>query len=80
MKKLIDYFPNVIGQLKAKKLLSFFINGYKANSVMPHIMLTAPRGCGKTWIGKALAKNLIAKGSGKPKKLVTFNCSQLKNM
>ena len=80
MKKLIDYFPNVIGQLKAKKLLSFFINGYKANSVMPHIMLTAPRGCGKTWIGKALAKNLIDKGSGKPKKLVTFNCSQIKNL
>ena len=80
MKKLTDYFPNVIGQGKAKKLLSFFINGFKANSVMPNIMLTAPRGAGKTWIGKALAKNLINKDTGKPKKLITFNCSQIKGL
>ena len=75
-----NYFPNVIGQENVKKILTFFIDGYKANSIMPTIMLTAPRGCGKTWIAQALAKNLTGKAGGKPKKLITFNCSQLKNL
>jgi Holliday junction resolvasome RuvABC ATP-dependent DNA helicase subunit len=75
-----DYFPSVIGQEKAKNTLSFFIDGYKANSVLPHIMITAPRGCGKTWIAQALAKSLTPAGEAKPKKLITFNCSQLKNL
>ena len=73
-----NYFPNVIGQENVKKILTFFIDGHKANGIMPTIMLTAPRGCGKTWIAQALAKNLMT--DGKPKKLITFNCSQLKNL
>ena len=73
-----NYFPNVIGQENVKKILTFFIDGHKANGIMPNIMLTAPRGCGKTWIAQALAKNLMQ--DGKPKKLITFNCSQLKNL
>ena len=75
-----NYFPNVIGQEDAKSVLTFYIEGFKANGVMPNIMLTAPRGCGKTWIAQALARCLVPHGEVKPKKLVTFNCSQLKNL
>ena len=73
-----ELFPNVIGQERVKKQLGFFFKGYMANGRMPHFMFTAPRGCGKTWIAQALAKNLMT--DGKPKKLITFNCSQLKNL
>jgi len=75
-----NYFPNVIGQEDAKSILTFYIEGFKANGVMPNIMLTAPRGCGKTWIAKALARCLVPTGEVKAKKLITFNCSQLKNL
>ena len=46
-------FPEIIGQDAAKRKLAFFINGYKASKIIPHIMFVAPKGCGKTTLAKA---------------------------
>ena len=42
-------------------------------------MFTAPRGCGKTTMATAMAKNLTDK-DGAPKPLITLNCSTIKNL
>ena len=79
MEKIKTYFPNIIGQDSVKRALSFYIDGHKANSIVPHLMFTAPRGCGKTTMAEAFARNL--KGSdGAPKRLITLNCAGLKNL
>ena len=72
------YFPDIIGQSRVKKALGFYIDGHKETSVIPHLMFTAPRGCGKTTMATAMAKNLYADGSIKP--LITINCSTIKSL
>lgn len=72
------YFPNIIGQNTVKKALGFYIEGYKSTGVIPHLMFTAPRGCGKTTMATAMAKNLKSNGSIKP--LITLNCSTIKSL
>lgn len=79
MEKIKTYFPNIIGQDSVKRALSFYIDGHKANSIVPHLMFTAPRGCGKTTMAEAFARNL-ANGDGTPKRLITLNCAGLKNL
>jgi Holliday junction resolvasome RuvABC ATP-dependent DNA helicase subunit len=72
------YFPNIIGQNTVKKALGFYIDGYQSTGVIPHLMFTAPRGCGKTTMATAMAKNLTKDGSIKP--LITLNCSTIKSL
>ena len=72
------YFPNIIGQNTVKKALGFYIEGYQTTGVIPHLMFTAPRGCGKTTMATAMAKNLTKEGSIKP--LITLNCSTIKSL
>jgi Holliday junction resolvasome RuvABC ATP-dependent DNA helicase subunit len=76
--KIKTYFPNIVGQDNVKRSLAFYIDGHEANSIVPHLMFTAPRGCGKTTIAEAFARNL--KHEGAPKRLVTLNCAGLKNL
>ena len=76
---MIDtYFPDIIGQNRVKKALEFYIDGFKKTSCIPHLMFTAPRGCGKTTMATAMAKNLYAGGEIKP--LITINCSTIKSL
>jgi Holliday junction resolvasome RuvABC ATP-dependent DNA helicase subunit len=79
MKDMKTYFPNIVGQDTVKRALTFFIDGHKANSIVPHLMFTAPRGCGKTTMAEAFARNLYT-SDGKPKRLITLNCAGLKNL
>jgi len=72
------YFPDIIGQDRVKKALGFYIDGFKETNCIPHLMFTAPRGCGKTTMATAMAKNLKANGSIKP--LITINCSTIKSL
>ena len=76
-------FPAIVGQDRAKKKLGFYIDGYNASSILPHIMFVAPKGCGKTMMAKALGKELKARDAeriGRPKKFLEINCSTLKSV
>ena len=73
-------FPDIVGQSIAKKRMSFFLNGYNASGIMPHLMFIAPKGCGKTTLAKAMAKSLKAEDSTKPHKtFLEINCSTIRN-
>lgn len=73
-----DKVPDLIGQARVKKQLNFHFKGYMANGIMPTIMFTAPRGCGKTMLATALANLLKLRDNNKRK--IIFNCSQLRNL
>jgi len=73
-----DLFPDLIGQESVKRQLTFHFKGYMANGIMPHIMFTAPRGCGKTTFASKLADVLKWREPNKTK--IIFNCSQLRNL
>ena len=76
-----ELFPEMIGQHKAKRRLKFYHDGYAANGILPHLMFVAPKGCGKTAMARAMAKNLISKeGTGTYKKYHEINCSTIKNV
>ena len=76
-----DLFPNIVGQDRAKKRLEFYLQGYQANSVMPHLMFIAPKGCGKTTLAKAMGKNMVGKDDRtKPKRFLEINCSTVKSV
>ena len=68
-----DYFPDLIAQEDIKETLTGFIDIYNDCSVLPHIFLTAPRGCGKTIFARTLGKAL-------GKKFVEVNASSIKNV
>jgi Holliday junction resolvasome RuvABC ATP-dependent DNA helicase subunit len=71
------YFPDVIGQEDVKSKLSFYIDGYKKTSQIPHFLFIAEKGCGKTMIAGKVAKHLTV--DGKPKKAKELNCSTIKS-
>ena len=79
-----DKFNNIIGQKSAKKKLEFFIDGYDASGIIPHLMFVAPKGSGKTMMAKQLGRNLGARHDeerlGRPKKFLEINCSTLKSV
>ena len=84
MKDMKDKFNNIIGQKSAKKKLEFFIDGYDASGIIPHLMFVAPKGSGKTMMAKQLGRNLSARHDeerlGRPKKFLEINCSTLKSV
>tara|TARA_R100000808_G_scaffold24743_1_gene57988 strand:+ start:2578 stop:3543 length:966 start_codon:yes stop_codon:yes gene_type:complete len=73
-----EMFPELIGQDRVKRQLAFHFKGYMANGRMPHLMFTAPRGCGKTTLASALGECLKWREPNKRK--IVFNCSQLRNL
>ena len=75
-----DLFPDIIGQAKAKKKLAFYRDGFDTTRIVPNLMFIAPKGCGKTTLAKAFAKNLVLRGEDKPKKFLELNCSSVKNV
>ena len=73
-------FPETIGQESVKKQLAFYIKGFRATDIMPHLLFTAPKGCGKTHMAKAVARNLVKTSEKKCKPLLEINCASLKNV
>ena len=81
MKTTSDLFAGIIGQKKAKRRLKFYLKGYDASGVCPHLMFIAPKGCGKTLIAKAMAKVLWSdEDANKSKPFLEINCSTIKNV
>jgi Holliday junction resolvasome RuvABC ATP-dependent DNA helicase subunit len=88
----LGLFKDVIGQEKAKKVLMFYLSSYLKTRIVPHILLAAPKGQGKTKMGKELGKGLIKFDElGKPeinpetkkprrKSFLEINCSGIKNV
>ena len=74
-------FDGLIGQDKAKRRLNFYLKGYNATGICPHLMFVAPKGCGKTTLAKAMGKLLTSEeDESKPKPFLEINCSTLKNV
>tara|TARA_Y100000593_G_scaffold17054_1_gene34090 strand:- start:2932 stop:4062 length:1131 start_codon:yes stop_codon:yes gene_type:complete len=78
-------FTNVVGQVKAKRRLNFYLDGYNSTRVLPHLMFIAPKGCGKTMMAKEVGKQLagteeIVEGRPKAKKFLEINCSTIKSV
>ena len=71
-------FSSVVGQNAAKKRLNFFLRSYRNDGIVPHVMLVAPKGAGKTLMAKSFARNLLF--DGKPKPLLEINCASIKNI
>ncbi len=74
-------FENIVGQERAKRKMEFLLQGYNATGVMPHLMFIAPKGCGKTTMAKAMARQLESEVNvGKPKPFIEINCSTIKGV
>ena len=76
----IDLFPNVVGQYPAKRKFEFYIKAFERTGVVPNMMLTAPKGAGKTMLARAFARNLILPDTMQPKKYIELNCATIKNL
>ena len=73
-------FPAIIGQEAAKRKLKFYIEGFEATSICPHLLFVAPKGAGKTTLAKAFARNLKDRHEDKPKRFLEINCATIKNL
>jgi len=73
-------FPTIIGQHPAKRKFEFYIKAFERTGIVPNIMLTAPKGAGKTMLARAFARNLIMPNTMRPKKYIELNCATIKNL
>ena len=75
-----EYFPEMIGQTKTKRVLSFYIEAFEKSEILPTLFIVGQRGQGKTMLATQVAKNLRSKTLGRVKPMLTINCSTLKNV
>ena len=73
-------FPTIIGQHPAKRKFEFYIKAFERTGIVPNIMLTAPKGAGKTMLARAFARNLIMPNTMQPKRYIELNCATIKNL
>jgi Holliday junction resolvasome RuvABC ATP-dependent DNA helicase subunit len=70
-------FEDLVGQLAVKRQLLFYHDAWKATKRMPNVLLSAPKGTGKTEFAKRFARKLTD-SEGKPRPFVEINCGVLK--
>ena len=73
-----EYFPTVVGQERAKRKLSYFLDNWKSSGALPNTMFVAPRGCGKTMLATLLAATMKEHQHKKIGRVV--NCASIKNL
>jgi Holliday junction resolvasome RuvABC ATP-dependent DNA helicase subunit len=56
----LNLFANVVGQDRAKKQFTFYLDSYMSTKLFPNTMINAPKGMGKTTIATEVAKGLVA--------------------
>jgi len=77
----MSYFPSIVGQEKAKARLGFYLEKHPHSHFVPNLLFVAPKGCGKTLIAKAFARNLLCFDKDHvPKDYIEINCAQIKNI
>ncbi len=75
-----NLFPNIIGQYPTKRKFEFYIRAFERIGVVPNIMITAPKGAGKTLLARAFARNLVLPDTMEPKRYIEINCATIKNL
>lgn len=69
-------FPNIVGQKSVLSKLKFFVELQQNTDIIPPILLTGARGCGKNSIAKQLCRNILSNGETRP--AIEVNCCSLK--
>jgi Holliday junction resolvasome RuvABC ATP-dependent DNA helicase subunit len=88
---MVNVFDNVIGQRAVKKKLNFYLDSYRVTKKIPNLLITAPKGCGKSFISKRIGAGLCEfdedskvktndKGKELHKKIIDVNCATLKSL
>jgi len=75
-----NLFPNIIGQHPTKRKFEFYIKAFERIGIVPNIMITAPKGAGKTLLARAFARNLVLPNTMEPKRYIEINCATIKNL
>ena len=75
-----DYFPEVVGQERAKRKLNFLLDCYQKTSILPPLLFVAPRGTGKSMIADSIHKHLTVPETGIPKAFIKIHCASLKSL
>jgi Holliday junction resolvasome RuvABC ATP-dependent DNA helicase subunit len=75
-----NLFPNIIGQYPTKRKFEFYIRAFERTGIVPNIMLTAPKGAGKTMMARAFARNLVLPNTMEPKRYIEINSATVKNL
>ena len=75
-----NLFPNIIGQHPTKRKFAFYIKAFERIGIVPNIMITAPKGAGKTLLARAFARNLVLPNTMEPKRYIEINCATIKNL
>ena len=73
-------FLMLLGNILQSVNLSFISKAFERTGVVPNMMLTAPKGAGKTMLARAFARNLILPDTMQPKKYIELNCATIKNL
>lgn len=75
----MDDFLEIVGQQRVKGQLNFCLESFRKNGIVQPLVITGPKGQGKTSIARAFSRRLINPNTNKPKLFVEINCASLKN-
>ena len=70
---LDNLFPSIVGQYPTKRKFEFYIKAFERIGITPNILITAPKGAGKTMLARAFARNLVMPNTMEPKRYIEIN-------
>lgn len=74
-----EYFQDIVGQNRAKKLLSLYVDFHKQSGFIKPLFICAKRGAGKTLLARTIARNLKSVDN-KPKPMVEVNGASIRSL